>query len=290
MSNTAGSASTPVLSFGQFHGTPNSARTVAGFRITQSNYDPFCEIAEHTHENAFFSIVIAGRSREETGSRSYERLPAMLVFHPCRERHANFWGRDGGACLHVELSPSRSEAIQEEGLSLAKSAVIAHPSMARLGSKLMREFVTNDVPSNLAIEGIVLEILAAVTREEGRSFIADRPIWVEKAKQILISNPSSPFSLGELAACLGVSSSHLAVAFRRTYGCTVGDFIRRQRVKSASEKLLSTDVSLGLIALECGFADQSHFSRVFKSTMGESPAQYRRNRLADRRFVQESNS
>jgi AraC family transcriptional regulator len=67
----------------------------------------------------------------------------------------------------------------------------------------------------------------------------------------------------------------LSRAFRRVYGQTIGECIRKARVRSAAHLLLSSRRPISEIATECGFCDQAHLSRAFKRIFGLTPAAYR---------------
>jgi AraC family transcriptional regulator len=68
----------------------------------------------------------------------------------------------------------------------------------------------------------------------------------------------------------------LARGFRAVYGCSVGTYLRRLRVELAGRWLVETDLPLAEIALAAGFCDQSHFSNLFRRTVGVTPSHYRR--------------
>jgi len=68
----------------------------------------------------------------------------------------------------------------------------------------------------------------------------------------------------------------LARAFRRRYGCTVGEYVRRLRIEFACRELAGSEKPLASIAQNAGFFDQSHFSKTFKLLTGQSPAAYRK--------------
>ena len=87
---------------------------------------------------------------------------------------------------------------------------------------------------------------------------------------------SETLTLEEIAAVAGVHPVHLASVFRRHYGCTVGDAVRRLRIDYACRQLARSEVSLAEIALDAGFASQSHFTRTFRRLTGTTPAQYRK--------------
>ena len=79
----------------------------------------------------------------------------------------------------------------------------------------------------------------------------------------------------ELAQTVGVHPTYLARAFRAQYGLSVGEYGRRLRLAWAAAELARGDTPLAEIAASAGFADQSHFTRVFKTHLGSTPARYR---------------
>ena len=81
---------------------------------------------------------------------------------------------------------------------------------------------------------------------------------------------------GELARELGVDRSHLARSFRGHFRRTLGEFVRELRVDHVRRALVETNRPLAELALEAGFADQSHCTRVFRRLIGRTPARYRR--------------
>ena len=104
--------------------------------------------------------------------------------------------------------------------------------------------------------------------------------WQERrAKEILSANLGGEIPLERLASECGLSVRHFARAFRQTTGVPPHRWLLKQRITKAKELLLKSKLSLSDIALACGFADQSHFTRVFSATVGESPGLWRNNRL-----------
>ena len=67
-----------------------------------------------------------------------------------------------------------------------------------------------------------------------------------------------------------------SAAFRRRYGCTIGEYVRDLRVQYALHLLETSDTPLGQVALDAGFCDQGHFGRAFKEHTGVSPGKFRR--------------
>jgi AraC family transcriptional regulator len=142
--------------------------------------------------------------------------------------------------------------------------------------RLYREFLRDDTAAPLAIEGLALEILAEGWRRAIWVPGSGPPPWLARVHEVVHHNFAEPFTLAELAAQARVHPVHMAAAFRRHYGCTIGEFVRRRRIEVACRALTTCAASIAEIALTVGFADQSHFSRTFKRLTGLTPAAYRK--------------
>ena len=103
------------------------------------------------------------------------------------------------------------------------------------------------------------------------------PWQVRRAKEMLVSRLDEPISLAELARACKLSPSHFARAFRQTTGQPPHRWLMEQRIEKAKRLLVDTTLSLAQIAQTCGFADQSHFTRVFAQLVQSSPGQWRRH-------------
>lgn len=102
--------------------------------------------------------------------------------------------------------------------------------------------------------------------------------WQERrAKDLLRADLSGNLSLTELADACRLSVSRFSQAFKQTVGCPPHQWLISQRVEQAKHLLLNTDQSLTEIALSMGFADQSHFTRVFSQRVKASPAAWKRD-------------
>ncbi|MFP5514699.1 MAG: helix-turn-helix transcriptional regulator [Alphaproteobacteria bacterium] len=79
----------------------------------------------------------------------------------------------------------------------------------------------------------------------------------------------------DLAAAAKLSCGYFCQAFKDSFGCPPHAYIVRRRVERAKELLEATSTPLSQIALDCGFSDQSHFSRIFRRVAGEAPRLWR---------------
>ncbi len=85
-----------------------------------------------------------------------------------------------------------------------------------------------------------------------------------------------PLKVRQLAADAGLSEYQFEQRIRRIFQITPGQLLQKVRMEAAVRYLATTGTPIAQIALDCGYADQSSFSRQFKQTVGLSPAEYRR--------------
>ena len=100
------------------------------------------------------------------------------------------------------------------------------------------------------------------------------PLTVSRAKELLSSQLAAPPSLEELARAVGLSAFHFARVFRRATGLPPHSWLMQRRLEQA-RALLRNGCAPLTVAMQLGFADQSHLSRQFKQAYGVAPGQYR---------------
>ncbi len=102
----------------------------------------------------------------------------------------------------------------------------------------------------------------------------------ELAARLLLSDLCADPHVTELARRCGLSRSYFTKAFKVSMGLPPHRWLVRRRIQRAEELLERTDDSICAIAAACGFADQSHLTRIFHAAIGTSPAAWRRARRA----------
>jgi AraC family transcriptional regulator len=116
------------------------------------------------------------------------------------------------------------------------------------------------------------------TKEQARGGLS--PWQVRKVMCHIEAHLDRSIRNEDLAALVSLNPSHFGRAFRNSFGEPPHEYVIRRRVERAQGLMLSTDASLSDIALECGLADQSHLTRLFRRIVGESPRAWRRARLS----------
>jgi AraC family transcriptional regulator len=106
------------------------------------------------------------------------------------------------------------------------------------------------------------------------------PWQKRKLDQYINENLPQLHRVDDLAQQVSLSVSHFYRAFRQTFGLTPRAYILRLKLDRAKVQMLETEDSLAQIAVASGFADQSHFSKLFRRAEGDTPAAWRRRSLA----------
>jgi AraC family transcriptional regulator len=274
--------SAPVLHYSRnrFPASIVRTRAVADFIVTETRYGAFASLPCHAHEYACVVLVLRG-SFEERFDSSQERMgePGMVIVRPAGESHSDRYLRAGGRCLNIELSPRWVAHARGQLPVLDRSAAFRSSTFAMFGRRLHEELTHPDEVSPLAIESLTMSLLVDFARAEQRSTqprsMAQGPSWLQRVKERIQDDFSARVTLEDLASEAGIHPVHLATTFRRFYGTTVASYLRQLRIEYACRELLGSDAPLADIALAAGFADQSHFGRVFKRATRMTPAEYR---------------
>jgi AraC family transcriptional regulator len=265
-----------TLQPGRGYGNLVKSHDVAGLILRDCLYGPNLKTPNHAHEYAHFGIVLQGILTEVYAAKSHVYQPATLVFHPSGEIHQNVFHKCGGRMFIIELTPEWMERAHTYSTALNHSFDCHGGVLGHLAIKLHNEFREMDDISPLAMEGIVLEMIAHATRS-AQPAEHRPPRWLEQVKQILHAQFAEKPTIANIAASVGVHPVHLMRTFNRHYRCTIGDYVCQLRIEYACQQMANPALSLGEIASAAGFADQSHFARTFKRTIGVSPTVFRAN-------------
>jgi AraC family transcriptional regulator len=270
------------LSAGDFLGKVVRRQVCAGLSLTETRHPAGARLPRHCHERAYFCLIRRGTYREDYGSRQRFCRPHMLAFHPPMEVHAEHVDGEEVRSFNIEINASWARGFPGGSLPLDQPFDCSAGPAVGLAVRILDEFEHFDASSALIVEGMMLELLGVCDRQARGE--AAPPRWLRSVSDLLRERCTDPWSLADVAADAGVHPGYLASAFRRHFGCTIGEFIRRQRIALACRALAEGDAPLADVALLAGFADQSHFTRTFKRQLGLTPAAYRKTtaRRADR--------
>ncbi len=246
-----------------------------GMTLVVASFDTHQKVSNHSHENAFFCMALRGVCSETYGRKVRVFEPSTLSFLPAGNVHSLEFQNTGMHSFSIEIAPLLVQRVREYSPNLDASIHCQGGSLSLLYKKTYAEFLRMDDVAPLAIEGLVLEMLAEVSRGQTKGAVDKSPRWLRQAQELIHEQFSESLTVGDIARAVGVHPVHLARIFREHHRCTIGGYIRRLRIESASRQILISHATLVEIAAAAGFSDQSHFSRIFKRVTGMTPTEYR---------------
>jgi|ERR1043166_2501858 AraC-like DNA-binding protein len=101
------------------------------------------------------------------------------------------------------------------------------------------------------------------------------PPLITKAKQYIQENQAEDLSLGQVAKAINTSTFYFCKMFKKITGINFTDYLSRIRIEKAKNLLLNPNLRISEIAYAVGFQSLTHFNRVFKKILGQSPTEYR---------------
>ena len=181
------------------------------------------------------------------------------------------------------LNDFTEQADSRPVVDLCCTPGLIDPVVAHLGAVLLPVLERPAEASSLFVDHVALALIAHLSgryggvaqretaRPRGLSLIQSR-----RAKEYIASNLSGDILVADIAKACGLSRSHFIRSFRMTTGMTPHKWLQVRRIEQAKTLLLESSIATAEIAVDCGFADQSHLTRVFTRLVGTPPSAWRR--------------
>jgi AraC-like DNA-binding protein len=238
--------------------------------------------AYRRHRHDTYAIGLTDRGVQGFGYRgaSHVSLPGeVVILHP-DEPHDGYAAADGGfgyRLVYVEpvliFEAMRAIDGKARPLPFAREPVVAGAKLAAAIRDASRDggepLAVDDLVARIA-EGLLEAGAGAASASASARF--DLPA-IERARQFLDAEPTRVIRSAELEAVTGLTRYELARQFRAAFGTSPYRYSLLRRLDCARAQIGGTR-SLVEIALESGFADQAHFTRMFGRAFGLTPARY----------------
>jgi AraC family transcriptional regulator len=245
------------------------ARETRCGHLLETTYSAGERLRSHAHELPHLCLVLEGEYLETVQSRSLYRLPMSLSFLPagCPHDEAH---RTAGRHFLIEVAAPLLDGTELACCSSPTS--LDDAAASRTAARLYYHFRS---PTSLDQQQVADDIVELVSHTGEGTGSVHTP-WVQRTRAMVHDGFRGRLTLSMLAEDARVHPVHLAQSFRRSFRCTVGEYVRQLRVRYACAELIRSDRPISVIALEAGFSDQSHLTRCFRRLIGTSPGRYRR--------------
>lgn len=198
----------------------------------------------------------------------------------------------GGTCesmrirhLDLHFNPDEIAERLSERLDVALLAqpriMFENEGIMALAQMIAAECATSDGRHDLYGDSLALALLIdlfQVRRGQPRKRSSLTPAQLRRVTDYISAHSGANIRLQDLAALVDLSQSHFSHAFKAATGLPPHQFQLQTRVRRGQAMLAAGGHSLTDIAVEAGFSDQAHFTRVFRKIVGETPAAWQRSR------------
>jgi AraC family transcriptional regulator len=257
-----------------FLGDTRQSRQLNGCNIALTGYTGNAAFEEwHAHENSGISFLLHGTHQEDLLGKTFKRLPGDLKFIPAGERHRCTHYTAGTRKINIDFDQNfinRAGITEEQLLAI----IPGHRNTKFTLLKLYGELNDRPASGNASAELLLYTLLnpeKAPATHMGKIL----PEWAERLKQLLHDEWDKPFHLDDLGARLGVHPVTISRYFPIFFASTLGVYMNQIKIDKALGLIKHAQLPLTAIAYRCGFADQAHFTRTFKTVTGCLPKTFR---------------
>lgn len=240
--------------------------------------------APHRHDTYAIGLTLAGVQQFDYRGETRNSLPGgIVVLHP-DERHDGRAGDDQTFRYRsLYLAPVDIQAMTGRGaLPFVAAGVSSNPKLRRTIGALLEDF---ERPiTGLELQDGLYDLAMALEQAAGRAaapMVINRPA-ANGARAYIEAHLDQAISLADLEAATGHGRWQLSRDFRSMFGTSPYRYLVMRRLDRA-RKMLIDGQSISGAAIDSGFADQSHFSRLFKRAFGLTPRAWQRALAASAR-------
>lgn len=225
----------------------------------------------HSHENLHICFVFQGGKAETRRRTKYTERNGSIFFYHAEEKHRWISPNPISKSANIEIG---NFFLQKYGLKeeSVKKAIEQKADAKTLILKMQKELLEHDADSIATVQSLLFELITSSVKEHH----INPPKWVLELKTLLHDDWNEEMSLTDMAQILQVHPVTISKYFRKYFSCTLGAYRRKLKIEKSIDLIKNTAQSLSEIAHECGFADQSHFIRNFKTYTGFLPKAFRK--------------
>lgn len=273
------------------HATVTSAPAQWWGVVLEGYSSPACVIHKHKHEHVenFVHVVLQGSVKYEVLTRGktlkFTAVPGTTFILPRGTVDELRWGGPThriAAAIHPHLLVnSVDEATQEGGIELEEHWNLTDPNIMAVLLAMRADLDAGSPAGRLYGESLANALAVyllgryAVRPYTPRAYKGGLPRYrLKRVLDYIAGNMSGELSLSQLSAIAGMSPHYFAELFRQSTGSAPHQFVLRQRIELAKERLRDPRRSVIEAALEAGFQNPSHFSRMFRKLVGVSPSAF----------------
>jgi AraC family transcriptional regulator len=260
------------LNIGQFYGKVAQRWAAGSVVINRLEHRQARALPGHAHQAGFVSLMLEGQYRETAGLLQFGYQPFSCVYHPPGMEHQDEIGAAGVTLLTFEFKPELFDDVDFCGINARPIIDLSGGKPAWELMDLYRQICAHN-RCDLDLESRAVSLAFSIVRSSARVPRDLRSL--RSACEFVHAHFDENLTLAQVARAAQVHPVYLGHIFRQEFGETLGEYLNRVRVQAAAERLANSELPLSAIALDSGFYDQSHFTRIFRHVTGATPGAFR---------------
>jgi AraC-like DNA-binding protein len=231
----------------------------------------------------FFQLTFAGWGHFELYGQAPERMtPGRAFFAVVPSRHRYYLPEGSPGWTFGWIGIYHPYLLRRIAAQVAATGPIVDcapgSELVAAAMRLVRGAFRKDFRDRFEVEAALFELVFAYERlaHERSDPEGERERLLDGVRRRVLADPRAPVRVDVLASERGMTRSHFSHYFRARTGLSPGRFATEVRIKEAARALVDTRASLREVSAAWGFADASHFGKVFRRLQHMSPAAYRR--------------
>lgn len=245
-----------------------------GLKLARCSHAPNSRLEAHSHASFALVCILEGEVEELSYARTLTYRRGDVVVKPPGHVHANRFGRRGAETVYLEVTGAARVQLPEFSPLFRHEGQLTGRETSRIVDELERLFAVSKElePPQLTERSQRLLVAASTVLRAPRETDG---FWLDRLRNRLHDGYQHPLELRALSREFQLHPVYVARRFRERFGCTVGEYLRQLRISHALGLLMETDMPLREIALDAGFSDQPHFTRLFRRSTGLPPGAFR---------------
>jgi AraC family transcriptional regulator len=234
-----------------------------------------------------YEITLEG-SLQRVSHREKDLASGCIQVMPADLPHS-FHSNSTVEWIHCYLEPTflsqvAYESVNPEHVELFPTLKKADLLICQIGLSLKASLEVDGIGSRFYADSMATALSAHLLRHYSTRYHAFRDYQDGLSKQKLRqainyiqANLDEDLSLSEIATELGMSQYYFCRLFKRSTGVSPHQYLIQQRVEKAKHLLKQSEQTITSVAMECGFANQSHFAKCFHQCTGLNPRGFRKS-------------
>ncbi len=259
-------------------GVPLALRPVEVWQLVhqgKKNQNPFCSLmGENSHSCA--ACLEAQKQAADAAGAGQESIVCFAGFCesavPVRVGNELIGYLQTGGVLLKKPTPADFSRVSKQLLGWGFKANLAKFEEAYFHSLTLTQ---EQFTSMIRLVSIFAQHLSIISNQVLVQQDHAEPPNITRAKQYIQENQANDLSLGEVARAVNTSTFYFCKMFKKATGINFTDYLSRVRIEKAKNLLINPNLRVSEIAYEVGFQSLTHFNRVFRRMVGQSPTDYR---------------